>query len=121
MEEQIREIIEYYTKEGEMISQEDLVNMLREIQDVKGCIPAAVQKQVAEVTKMKETFLAAVIKRYPSLKAENYRHEIQICVGAGCSAKADIYAMMNDMRKSGKSSKEKYLREADFICGQAGV
>ena len=33
MEEQIREIIEYYTKEGEMISQEDLVNMLREIQD----------------------------------------------------------------------------------------
>lgn len=51
MEEQIREIIEYYTKEGEMISQEDLVNMLREIQDVKGCIPAAVQKQVAEVTK----------------------------------------------------------------------
>ena len=28
----------YYTKEGEMISQEDLVNMLREIQDVKGCI-----------------------------------------------------------------------------------
>ena len=41
MEEQIREIIEYYTKEGETISQEDLVNMLREIQDVKGCIPAA--------------------------------------------------------------------------------
>ena len=119
MEEQIREIIEYYTKEGEMISQEDLVNMLREIQDVKGCIPAAVQKQVAEVTKMKETFLAAVIKRYPSLKAENYRHEIQICVGAGCSAKGS-YDLLN-LRKSGKSGKEKYLREADFICGQAGV
>lgn len=87
MEEQIQEIMEYYTKEGETISQEDLVNMLREIQEVKGCIPAAVQKQVAEAAKVKETFLAALIKRYPSLKAENYRHEIQICVGAGCSAK----------------------------------
>ena len=101
MEEQIREIIEYYTKEGEMISQEDLVNMLREIQDVKGCIPAAVQKQVAEVTKMKETFLAAVIKRYPSLKAENYRHEIQICVGAGCSAK-DSYDLLKILEKKWK-------------------
>lgn len=98
MEEQIQEIMEYYTKEGETISQEDLVNMLREIQEVKGCIPAAVQKQVAEAAKVKETFLAALIKRYPSLKAENYRHEIQICVGAGCSAKGS-YNLLKILEK----------------------
>ncbi|MBS4981094.1 MAG: NAD(P)H-dependent oxidoreductase subunit E [Lachnospiraceae bacterium] len=98
MEEQIQEIMEYYTKEGETISQEDLVNMLREIQEVKGCIPAAVQKQVAEAAKVKETFLAALIKRYPSLKAENYRHEIQVCVGAGCSAKGS-YDLLKILEK----------------------
>lgn len=101
MEEQIQEIIEYYTSGGGTVSQEDIVSMLREIQEVKGCIPVSVQKQVAEAAKVKETFLAALIKRYPSLKAENYRHEIQICVGAGCSAKGS-YDLLKALEKKWK-------------------
>lgn len=101
MEEQIQEIIEYYTSGGGSVAQEDLVSMLREIQDVKGCIPASVQKQVAEAANVKETFLAALIKRYPSLKAEHYRHEIQICVGAGCSAKGS-YDLLKVLEKKWK-------------------
>ena len=47
MEEKLNEIIEYYSSQPQPASQENLVAMLREIQDLLGCIPLGVQERAA--------------------------------------------------------------------------
>ena len=85
--EKIEEIIEYYAGERNPKEQENLVAMLREIQEVEGYIPKEAQEKAAEKIGIKTTVLSCITQRYPSLKGENYGHEIVLCSGARCGCK----------------------------------
>lgn len=85
--EKIEEIIEYYAGERNPKEQDNLVAMLREIQEVEGYIPKDAQEMAAEKIGIKTTVLSCIIQRYPSLKGAAYAHEMVLCSGARCGCK----------------------------------
>lgn len=87
MEHDIKEILEYYGSQRDRSSQEMIVQMLREIQDVKGFITPQLKKMAAETAGVNESLIQIIIKRYPSLKEVNYKHVITACTGPRCGAK----------------------------------
>lgn len=87
MEEQLIEILEYYKNQPNSQEQATLVEMLREVQELVGCIPTDIQSRIAQEFDIKETTIATIIKLYPSLKASNFKHRIVACSGARCMDK----------------------------------
>ena len=87
MKEEIREIIDYYSKQRNPQEQENIVAMLREIQEAEGCITVKVQETAAEALGVKRSVLSCIIKRYPSLKEADYAHEVVLCTGKSCQCK----------------------------------
>lgn len=84
---ELGEILDQYRREGGPLPQEELVAMLREIQDALGCIPQGVRAEAARAAGVKETTVDAIVKLYPSLKAAAYRHQITVCQGRNCGPK----------------------------------
>lgn len=71
-------------------SQEDIVALLREIQESIGCIPKAFQERTAACMKASPALISTIIKRYPSLKEENFQYEIRVCTGPSCTLKGSL-------------------------------
>ena len=110
--EKVEEIIEYYAGERNPKEQENLVAMLREIQEVEGYIPREVQEMAAEKIGIKTTVLTCIIQRYPSLKGADYAHEMVLCSGARCGCKGGpeiIEAVKRELKigKDGMSANKK--------------
>lgn len=89
-EKEVKEIIAYYGSQKNPKEQENLVSMLREIQETEGCIPAQAQKLAAEALGIKTAVLSCIVRRYPSLKEEAYRHEMVLCTGQRCQNKNSL-------------------------------
>lgn len=85
-DEQLEEILRYH-KDAQPGDQEAVLMLLREIQALYGCIPAAAQEAAAALLKVKPSYIAAVIKRIPSLKGDVCRHRLTVCTGPRCLAK----------------------------------
>lgn len=96
--EKIKEIIDYHSSQKNAREQENLVAMLREIQETEGCIPGEVQQEAAKALGVKESVLACLVKLYPSLKPAAYRHELVVCTGERCGKK-DSMEILNGLRK----------------------
>ena len=99
--EKVEEIIEYYAGERNPKEQENLVAMLREIQEM-----------AAEKIGIKTTVLSCIIQRYPSLKGADYAHEMVLCSGARCGCKGGpeiIEAVKRELKigKDGMSANKK--------------
>lgn len=90
MKEEIREIIDYYSKQRNPKEQENIVAMLREIQEIEGCISTKVQEEAAKALEVKPSVLSCIIKRYPSLKEAEYFHEVVLCTGRSCQSKGSM-------------------------------
>ena len=94
---ELTEAIDYYRRQGAPGDQNALRNLLGEIQDASGgAIPGYLLPQVAEALGVKESFLAAIIKRIPSLRLQD-RHLLEICGGRNCPKKWDP-PRINDSR-----------------------
>lgn len=87
VEHATKEILEYYGSQKDRNSQEMIVQMLREIQEVEGFITPQLKKMAAETAGVNESLIQIIIKRYPSLKEVNYKHTITACSGPRCGAK----------------------------------
>lgn len=87
IDQEILEILHYYKNQRNPQEQENLVSMLREIQELLGCIPQKIQELAAQEFHLKPTTLACLIKLYPSLKSVPYVHEITMCTGQRCQNK----------------------------------
>lgn len=85
-EELWREIIEYYSRQRDAKNQENLVAMLKEVQELYGCIPSEKIPEMAERFDVKENLFLQLIKLYPSLKRSAYAHLITVCTGTRCAA-----------------------------------
>lgn len=85
--EQIEEIFSYYDSQQDKGSQDRVVELLRELQEVCGCITQELKQRVMETTGVSESFLQCLIKLYPSLKEVRCSHEIIACTGERCGKK----------------------------------
>ncbi len=85
-EDALNEIIGYYGSQSDAKNQENLVAMLREIQELLGCIPEDVQEDIATALSLKPIVIRQLIKLFPSLTSSPRRHKITVCTGPACSA-----------------------------------
>mgnify|MGYP001773720381 CR=1 FL=1 len=86
-EEMVTEIISYYQSLKNPKEQENLVAMLREIQEEMGCVPKDIQKRISKEFDVKESVISFIMKLYPSLREAAYRHRIVLCSGERCAKK----------------------------------
>lgn len=82
----VGEILKFYERQGKPAGQEEILSALREIQEVLGCIPKAVQEEASLRLGVKPSFLAAFVKKYPEFKEVSEKYEIQVCTGPSCGA-----------------------------------
>lgn len=85
--EQLKEIFSYYSQIKKPALQEDMVNMLREIQELCGFISPEMKQRAAEALGVKTSVLTCLIQRLPGLKEANYHHTVTVCTGERCSQK----------------------------------
>lgn len=89
-EKQLEEIFSYYNKVDKPAPQEEVVNMLREIQEVCGFISPEMKRHAADILGVKEAVLTCLLRRYPSLKEADYQHTVTVCTGERCGRKEGI-------------------------------
>lgn len=98
----MKEMLDYYRRQGAPSDQTALVNLLKELQQTYGAVPKWAVAEIAESYKVKESFLLAVVKRIPSLRMQD-THLLELCAGANCGKHTALAA------------------EADKLCKPKGV
>ena len=94
----VNEAIAYYRRQGAPGDQNALRNLLAEIQmEHGGAIPQYLLTVVAEGLSVKESFLAAIIRRFPSLRLAD-QHLLEICAGPNCSRKGKLAQLAEQYR-----------------------
>ena len=83
MDWNLEEAMEYYQRQGAPRDQNALVNLLKEIQQHCGSIHSSSLAAIAQSYRVKESYLQAVIRRFPSLRLDN-RHILEVCAGPNC-------------------------------------
>ncbi|MFQ7854268.1 MAG: NAD(P)H-dependent oxidoreductase subunit E [Flavonifractor plautii] len=67
----LEEALAYYRRQGAPGEQGALVALLREVQEERGgALPAADLAEIAAALSLRDTFLSAIIRRYPGLRTE---------------------------------------------------
>ena len=74
----MKELLDYYRRQGAPSDQTALVNLLKELQQTHGAVG-----EIAEEYNVKESFILAVVKRIPSLRLQD-THLLQLCAGPNC-------------------------------------
>lgn len=82
----IVDIVAGYGDIKENYQQERLVELLREVQELYGCIPEDTQKYIADELGIKQVVIKSILKYFPSLHSAK-SHKITLCVGPQCSQK----------------------------------
>lgn len=95
---ELSEAVEYYRSQGAPGDQNALRNFLAEIQaESGGSIPAYMLARSAEMLGVKESFLAAIVRRIPSLRLKD-QHLLEICAGPNCSRRGDLARIAEQYR-----------------------
>lgn len=104
-DEECKEVFEYYGKQKDKKSQEQLAAMLSEIQEICGFISPEMAEKAAETAGVKQTVIDSLVRLYPSLKAAPYRHKIVMCTGARCkeNGSAPLIKMARELLKTDKN------------------
>lgn len=114
------EAIAYYKGQDAPANQDALVNLLREVQDNNGGVLSdIVIEDIAIAMNIKQSFLGAVIKRYPSLRAESAPHRLEVCGGPNCAknGSAKILKFIADKYKVQSGGISKKGKFSFKICG----
>ena len=94
----LSEAIDYYRRQGAPGDQNALRNLLSEVQEAHGgAIPGYLLPQIAGDLGVKESFLAAIIRRIPRLRLKN-QHLLEICAGPNCSRRGQRAQMAEQYR-----------------------
>ena len=112
--EQIEEIFSYYGNQKDKGTQEMIVSLLRELQEVEGYITPNLKKRVIETTEITEKFLAVIMKMYPSIKESNTLYEIIVCTGERCGNK-DIFQILQKIKKDLEIGKDGISKDGKYM------
>lgn len=101
MDWNLEEAIAWYRKQGAPKDQSALVNLLREIQQENGgSIPRWMLSPIGIALEVKESFLLALIRRYPSLRLAD-THLLEVCAGPNCGKHTALAAAAERLREKG--------------------
>ena len=76
----MNELIDYYRSQGAPQDQQMLIALLREVQEQNGgALSAAALRTIADELAIKESMLAALIRRVPSLRMDTAPHLLEMC------------------------------------------
>lgn len=90
----LEEAIAWYKGQGAPGDQSALKSLLQEIQrEHDGSIPKAVATAAADALGVKESYLLALIRRYPSLRLAD-THCLELCGGPNCGKRASLAAFV---------------------------
>ena len=94
----LKEAIDYYRRQGAPGDQNALRNLLAEVQEAHdGAIPGFLLPTIADGLGTKESFLAALIRRIPSLRLKD-QHLLEICAGPNCSRRGRLAQLAEQYR-----------------------
>lgn len=102
-DEALEEILSYYSSMASPASQETIVAMLREIQELKGFISPEHKAMAAEAAGVKVSVIDCIMKLYKSLKPAAYEHRITVCTGARCKGGTHQKAWEKNLEKLKKT------------------
>ena len=111
----MKEMLEYYRRQGAPADQTALVNLLKELQQTYGAVPKWAVGEIAEEYRIKESFILAVVKRIPSLRLQD-THLLQLCSGQNCS-KHTVLAVEAEKLCKLKGVEFKYMG-CQRMCGK---
>lgn len=95
---ELKEAIEYYRRQGAPGDQNALRNLLTEMQDESGgSISRDLLGRAAEGLGVKESFLAAIIRRIPRLRLADV-HVLEVCAGPNCSRRGQLAQLAQQYR-----------------------
>ena len=111
----MKEILDYYRRQGAPSDQTALVGLLKELQQTYGAVPKWAVGEIAEEYKVKESFILAVVKRIPSLRLQD-THLLQLCAGPNCGKHTALAAEAERLCKL-KGVELKYMG-CQRMCGK---
>ena len=111
----MKEMLDYYRRQGAPSDQTALVNLLKELQQTYGAVPKWAVGEIAEEYKIKESFLLAIVKRIPSLRLQD-THLLQLCAGPNCGKHTALAAEAEKLCKL-KGVELKYMG-CQRMCGK---
>ena len=111
----MKEMLDYYRRQGAPGDQTALVNLLKELQQTYGAVPKWAVTEIAESYKIKESFLLAIVKRIPSLRQQD-THLLQLCAGPNCGKHTALAAEAEKLCKL-KGVELKYMG-CQRMCGK---
>ena len=111
----MKEMLEYYRRQGAPGDQTALINLLKELQQTHGAVPKWAVAEIAESYKVKESFILAVVKRIPSLRLQD-THLLEVCAGPNCGKHTALAAEAEKLCKL-KGIELKYMG-CQRMCGK---
>ena len=97
----VEEAAAYYKDQGAPGNSSAVISLLREVQQENGgSIPKWTLAPVAKALELKETFLLALIRRYPSLRLAD-THLLELCAGPNCGKHTALAAEAEKLRAKG--------------------
>ena len=111
----LKEAISYYRNLGAPGDQNALISLLREIQGEKGCVPGYMLGEIAAAYQIKESLLAALIRRIPSLRMADV-HCLELCAGPNCGKHTALAAYAEKLGKE-KGFEVKFI-PCQRLCGK---
>ncbi len=95
------EAITWYKTQGAPGDQSALLSLLKEVQaEFGGSIPSAAIKLLAQGLEVRETYLVAVIRRFPSLHMGG-EHCLELCAGPNCGRHSTLAEAAEKFRSAG--------------------
>lgn len=117
-EQELLEILNYYSQKPNPSQQDNIVAMLREIQDLLGCVPKGVQEQAAKAVGTKPAVIHLLVQRFPSLQSAAYEHRLTVCTGQRCGSQ-NSYEVISTLRKELAVDKEGFSQDGTVLfCTQ---
>ena len=114
---ELRDILDYYKRQGAPADQNALIALLTELQqDHGGSIPRALLSAIAEYYGIKEALLLAIIRRIPRLRLSEV-HTLELCAGPNCGKAAALAACAEKLCAEVPSLSLKFV-PCMHLCGR---
>ncbi len=113
----IKEAVAYFKKQGAPADQSALLSLLQEIQTENGGqIPLSAVSDAAKELSIKESYLLALIKRFPRLHLGG-GHCLELCAGPNCGKHAALAALAEKLTADRSDVTLKYM-PCMRLCGK---
>ena len=109
----VEEILRYYGGREDKKEQSVVLEMLYELQDAHGSIPAWLKKEAARAADVNLSFVGILLRMSPRLKEAPCEHEILFCTGERCGRKGNLDILWN-LKKTLKIGKNGISQDGRF-------